>query len=534
MKDADKAFSEYEESRSMTFRDTVAKYRSKYGRHPPPGFREWYKYARDRNAHNVDDFQQIYDDLRPFWGIEPLEIRKLAGYMPTDENSGLSGLHIRNGKISTTNGDNWRMKIFEKLVGTFAKHLPDMDIALNTFDQPRVIVPWDDMQNLLAIEEKGRSMPPEALAEWSSNMTGFFTKDSESAPEIDPQWFPAPGQQYMVLAKDACPPESHARDNTSTLSSAESLYKDPLGGFITNFNLSSDLCTIGPEVQDLHGFLYASSTVVASRRLLPVFGECKVNVNNDILFPANKYYDPDDARYVYDPTYDWDWADKDDLMIWRGVTSGGTNTPDNWSRMHRQRLVILTNSTIQRDKEARILREKPTEAKVYENFDHFNPADFAEKYTDIGFTEPYACYPNCDFYNGVFSWKPQSSLGEQFKNKLLVDVDGHSFSGRWRAFLQSKSLGIKATIFREWHDSRLFAWRHFVPLDNRYDDLYSIMTYFLGVGSPTDKSAEAGPYMPRHEFEGQKLAQQGREWADQVLRLEDIEVRLTAETAISG
>lgn len=50
---------------------TVAKYREKYGRHPPPGFKDWYIFARERNVHNIDDFEQIMDDLRPFWAIEP-------------------------------------------------------------------------------------------------------------------------------------------------------------------------------------------------------------------------------------------------------------------------------------------------------------------------------------------------------------------------------------------------------------------------------------------------------------------------------
>jgi hypothetical protein len=33
--------------------------------------------------------------------------------------------------------------------------------------------------------------------------------------------------------------------------------------------------------------------------------------------------------------------------------------------------------------------------------------------------------------------------------------------------------------------------------------------------------------MPRHDFEARKLARQGREWAEKVLRKEDIEVRLS-------
>jgi len=122
--------------------------------------------------------------------------------------------------------------------------------------------------------------------------------------------------------------------------------------------------------------------------------------------------------------------------------------------------------------------------------------------------------------------KEKISQAEQFKFKYLVDVDGHSFSGRWRAFLESKSLGFKATIFREWHDSRLFAWRHFVPMDNRFDDIYTLLTYFVGYGQPLEghSAGSSAIYVARHDFEAQRIAQLSREWANKVLRRDDIEV----------
>ena len=520
MKEADKAWNAYEDSRSLTFKETVAKYRRKYQRNPPPGFRDWYKFARKKNVHNIDDFSQIMDDLRPFWGVKPSEIRSLAAHLNEDEANGISGLHIRDKKIWKLTNPNWRVETFAKMVDKFVVYLPDMDIALNIMDQPRVVVPWDDMQALLATEASTRRVVPDAYAGWTKNMTGFL-KENDTAPVItSPEFFSAPGQQYMLIAKEACPPESHARDGVSSRSSAEALYKDTKGGFITNFNRSSDLCTIGPEIQDQHGFLFAPSTIVASKKLLPVFGECKVNVNSDILFPANMYYKNDD-RYAYDDTFDYDWDDKDDIMIWRGVTSGGTNTAENWKQMHRQRLVLMTNATVMNDKEVRIMT-RATDKKSYENFEHFSPSQFADKHTDVGFTESFACYPDCHFYDDVWTYKNMTTLSEQFRSKYVIDVDGHSFSGRWHAFLQSKSLGIKSTIFREWHDSRLFAWRHFVPLDNRYDEIYSLLTYFIGLGKAGGKTGE--PYVQRHDFEARKLGRQGREWAAKVLRRDDLEV----------
>ena len=533
MVDADKAWRKYEDSRSKSFKDTVQKYRRKYGRHPPPGFREWYKYARRRNVHNIDDFGQIMDDIRPFWAVEPKVIRDLAANMWKDKDQGVSGIHIRDHKVVKENNDNWRSNTLVTLIAKFAKHLPDMDIALNRLDQPRVVVPWEDMQQMLEKEAQNRRTPPEALDEFSTNMDGLLDVEAEEkdGEHEDPGWFPAHGKQYMDVASLACPPDSPARNKDATAAETESLYKDRRGGLITNFNRSTDLCIVGPQIKDMHGLLFSSSSMIPTKRLVPIFGECKVNVNSDILFPANMYWKHDE-RYDYDKRLDVDWEKKKDVMVWRGVTSGGTQNADNWRQLHRQRLVIDMNGTEVAGKEVRIMTEQPEKMGEYENYREFHPSKFAEEHTDVGFTETWGCVPDCGFYDNVWTMKPQISLSEQFQNKFLVDVDGHSFSGRWVAFLESRSLGIKATIFREWFDSRLFAWRHFVPMDNRYDDVYTLLTYFLGAGLPPDQQAPGEladntgkAYVPSHSAEGKRIANQGREWAKKVLRRDDIEVR---------
>lgn len=493
---------------------------------------QWYKYARERNVHNIDDFEQIMDDLRPFWAIDPKVIRKMAAKLQNDAE-GIAGIHIRNKKVSKLTNQSWRSETLAQLISRFVEYLPDMDIAVNRLDQPRVVVPFEDLQELLAIELRSRTMRPDARDAFTENMEhllGFDEPPGDWDNSTNPEWFPYPGKQYMDIAKLACPPDSPARNEALTIADADARYKHQLGGLVTNFNLSTDLCTVGPAIKDQHGFLFSASSMIASQRLVPVFSECKVNVNNDILFPANMYI-LKDPRYMYDPTYDCEWEDKADTLIWRGVTSGGVQVEDNWWRMHRQRLVMFTNSTLMGDKEVRILTESPEEKGRYENFHGFQPSAFATKHFDVGFTEAWGCIPrDCPFYKDVWTFKEPITLSEQFKDKFLVDVDGHSFSGRWRAFLFSKSLGIKATIFREWHDSRLFAWRHFIPLDNRYDDLYSIMTYFIGIGkpgsktNPGDNSANDDVYVRKHDVEGKKIAMQGRHWAQRVLRDEDIEI----------
>jgi hypothetical protein len=496
-------------------------------------------------VHNIDDFDIVMDDIRPFWAIEPKVLRNMAAYMSEEKSKkdGVAGIHIRDKKVVKLTNQSWRSETLKTLIEKFVDRLPDMDIAMNRLDQPRVVVPWEDMQAHLQKEIDTRRMPPDAIDSFSTKMDNLLnlTYGTDDGHREDPAWFLAPGKQYMEIASLACPPESPARDHNMSIATADTHYKEKQAGIITSFNLSSDLCTVGPAIQDKHGFLFSSSSVVASKKLVPIFGECKVNVNSDILFPANMYWKHDD-RYDYSPKYDLEWDDKKSLMVWRGVTSGGVQIKENWTRLHRQRLVMLSNGTLLgNDSTATILTQAPPpNTSSYVPHHSFHPSEFANKYTDIGFTEAWGCVPgDCPFYKDpvqVWTYKPPVTLSEQFKNKFLVDVDGHSFSGRWRAFLESRSLGIKATIFREWHDSRLFAWRHFVPMDNRFDDFYTLLTYFIGVGnppaptnplSPTMAAAlteNEDPYIRAHDFEASRLARQGREWASKVLRRDDIEI----------
>jgi hypothetical protein len=523
MKEADRQWQAYENDRSTSFRQTVTKYRESYGRHPPPGFKEWYMFARKRNAHNMDDFQQITGDLRPFWGVPPAEIRQMAAKL--QHSDGIMGVQIRNNKVVYSSEEGWRIETFRKSVKRIARYLPDMDIALNIHDQPRVMLSWEDTQEYLRIESRTRGLPKDAQDRFTPDMK-YLNKKASDIEGVDPSWFSVAGQLYMDSAQDSCPPDSPARNHNITVEEANKLYKSALGGFVTNFTASSDLCTVGPVLGKNHGFLFSASSNVITRKLIPVFSECKVSVNNDILFPANMYF-MNDKRYTYNARHDYEWEDKGDNLLWRGVTSGGVQLADNWQQMHRQRFVQLANSTEMASQTVQILSE--TSMNQYQEYTDFYPSKFASDNFDIGFTEAFGCIPNCSFYDDVWTYKMAKPFSEQFKSKYLIDIDGHSFSGRWRAFQLSKSLGIKATIFREWHDSRLFAWRHFVPMDNRYDDLYSLMTYFIGLDPKTssqDAFSISEPYIQSHDFEAEVIAAQSREWAHHALRNEDLDIYL--------
>ncbi|TGZ80496.1 hypothetical protein EX30DRAFT_396219 [Ascodesmis nigricans] len=513
MLEADQKVLTIERTRSRTFSETVTRYRKKYGRHPPPGFDKWYRFARERGIWNVDDFDQIWHDLRPYWRYSPKELRRLVRGICNEERkvAHLSCFTLRNGKVTPSDQD-WRATEFKKMLEVIKGYLPDMDIAMNRMDQPRVIVPWEDMQAALKVEESSRALP--SIDKVRNEFTKIDLTEEENAEEgplPTGEWFGMKTDNYMDLANVACPPESYARNpDTMSRKAVEATYKLE-SGFVKNFNLSSDLCTVGPIIKDKHGFLFSPSSVSASNKLIPIFGECKVNINSDILFPANMYY-KNDPRYVYNPSGDIPWPQKSPTSFWRGITSGGVQTPENWRNLHRHRFVLLSNSTE--------LSLSSTNTTIFSPITNsftssWSPVEFVKKHLDAAFPRIIWCVPDvdCAWLKTFLSTVPKVKLTDTFRHKFLPDIDGHSFSGRWHAFLKSRSLGIKATIFREWHDERLVPWRHFVPLDNTFEEFYSLMVFFL-----------RGPGWRGADEEAARMAEQGREWAGRVLRREDIEV----------
>ncbi|CZT04150.1 uncharacterized protein RAG0_10706 [Rhynchosporium agropyri] len=146
---------------------------------------------------------------------------------------------------------------------------------------------------------------------------------------------------------------------------------------------------------------YSLRSMIVSKKLLPIFGECKVNVNSDILFPAKMYY-RDDETYIYDFKFEYEWDEKKDMLMWRGVEIG-------------------------RSKHSR--DEDPDLNGAYQ-YEHFNISAFAANHTDAGATGTLSCVPDCTFYDNLLAFENGITFGEQFSDKNLVDVDGNAVSDR--------------------------------------------------------------------------------------------------------
>ena len=120
------------------------------------------------------------------------------------------------------------------------------------------------------------------------------------------------------------------------------------------------------------------------------------------------------------------------------------------------------------------------------------------------------------------SYIKPSDFQAHWKYKYLFDLDGAGFSGRFLPFLQSRSLPFKTALFREWYDSRITAWKHFVPQDSRLQGFWSTFAYFAGVNGVLPNGRKV--VWDGHQKEAEEIAEEGRKWGAKVLRKEDMEV----------
>ena len=517
--------------------DAAQAYRDRRGRQPPPGFDVWFQFAQNHSTIIVEDFwDQIYTDLNPFWGVPAKQMRDQA-------NDFLYRISIRDGNV-TFRGDGedrpW-LTLWQNLTQTVGEFLPDVDMAINIMDESRIVAEWEDINQCMKLEQATRKIVPEELL--VDDYQSLADLDRNPPEKFDPGWV---GQgPYWPMAVIGCPPGSAARsayiENDFSLppplftTHPEGSYQ----GYVQNWTLAQSPCD-NAHLQGLHGTFVEPISLSNTKTFFPMFGGSKLPMNNEILLPAAMYW-TEDPFYSGGEDHGEAWRTKTTGIIWRGAASGGRNTKDNWTRFQRHRFVSMVNGTSVHNKEIDSDLAPPNFVLPIAN----NSYDLAalapdappgamgawvDSWSDAAVVH-LLCHPlepydppikdgpkfkkSCSYTDPYFTVLTTTPMKEQYGYKYLPDIDGNSFSGRYRGFLGSTSLPIKATIYQEWHDSRLVPWKHFVPMDNSFVDYYGIMEYLLG----NELMGLEG-----HDSVGRELALEGKRWAEKVLRREDMQV----------
>lgn len=87
MDDAEQRFRALLSRQSRSLRAAVKEYKRRYGRNPPKGFDEWWRFAQANNVKMVDEYDGLISDLEPFWGMTGEEFRERAFQVCTSCNS---------------------------------------------------------------------------------------------------------------------------------------------------------------------------------------------------------------------------------------------------------------------------------------------------------------------------------------------------------------------------------------------------------------------------------------------------------------
>jgi hypothetical protein len=353
------------------------------GRRPPPGFRQWFELAQTKSAVVVETFwDQIYEDLEPFWSISTKEIRRLSFVLAhtAGQIERVYGIWIRNQTVHTNYlDDDWSCSGLVEFVRDFEHLLPDLDIPYKGHLSPRVFPLWEDIRELRSHARQTRRVIDR------NNMTGVYG----SIEHLDPS------QVQKVLSRIKwdektpvssvvprnCPPGTGTRtlkaekDNLD-LSLSETYTTD---GFVSNFQSSKNVC-LQPDLLYNHGIFVSPPILMTTEALLPLFSQSPLSgINSEITIPASIYHQ-DDPKY-WSSNLRSAWSDKKALAFWRGINSGGKHTASNWKGFHRHRFVASMNGTyIQR------MAQGEDPFWTIPNVGLSNVSSFLESHTDVGFS----------------------------------------------------------------------------------------------------------------------------------------------------
>lgn len=506
---AEQEFDAVKARQSDTLEKAVAEYRRRYNLPPPPNFDQWYKFAKARNVQLIDEYDTIYHSLLPFWALQPSVIRGRAREALGFDNA-LLGVIIRDGQIVTAaGGSEWQQKSTVGMLKDFVRYLPDMDLPFNIHDEPRVVVPHDDLSRLVAIA-KDKTIPA------SFENTAPKNSWSPRPPDMDDgtRPFEVKFTRFNVFAHQptwtnsrmSCSPESPSRALDESIQDDASSFAYSQLGLIFNKTAFSDIC-LSPTLKNRHGFFNRPNAFNIVHDLFPIFSQSKISSFQDILYPSPWYWS---NKVPYDPDADHPWDSKHDKLYWRGSTTGGFSRNGGWRYQHRQLFVEKINAL---DSTKVLQNQSPSPGGAAQWVLKDAPRTDYKDIMDVKFAHVGQCDPgDCDAQREYFDIVKPDKQHFAWQYKYLLDIDGNAFSGRFYAFLKSMSLVYKMAVFREWHEEWLWPWVHYVPLGLKGDEYVESIRYFRDE--------------PEGKVQAPRLAVQGREWAGKVLRNEDFEIWL--------
>ncbi|KAM0703792.1 hypothetical protein Q7P35_009731 [Cladosporium inversicolor] len=462
---AEAEFAEVLAKQSNSYETAASEYLRRYNRKPPPGFEIWYDYATKHDSLIVDDFDIIDETLAPFWTLSGAEVKRrltevrgpsISYCQPSDRE--------RKAGCGSLGGEVLEMLQESELF----THFPDIDLLINEMDEPRVLRGSDDgNEQLLDWEDVSHQHV------WGEITAGCYNK---GAPRV------------MRLTSAVHEPEISCLKLCTSSSDA------------------IDLCR-HPEYSNMHGLWRSPMSFIAIRAKVPILSPAVPSTMGDIPFPAAAHLNP---TFSYNASEDISCENKTAGLYWAGSTTGSFQEAADqaWKQDHRQRFVSLAND-LEPKVHTYISRSRGSVPWQNRTSSALSQSLYAIHFTDV---VQFADQATNNSIREYFHFHEEEPREKGFRYTLTFDLDGNSHSGRFHRLLNSRSLPLKQTMFREWHDKRLQPWLHYVPISLGLEDLPEVVRYLAD------------------EEEGRQVAavpaERGREWSLRVLRPVDQAVYL--------
>ncbi|GAA6033825.1 hypothetical protein JCM8097_000360 [Rhodosporidiobolus ruineniae] len=533
-------------SEPRTLEQAYARYLARHGRPPPKGYDAWYHFAVRHGACRIDGFDELYRSLRVWWGVEPAEIRARMNTLGGRGSASIGRVRVREGKVvrwgemgeqglrrgDESMEDQYARVAWEGMLSALVDEgvrLPDVDFFVNQLDEPRVIMPYEMRTALEQLGDKRKPRKP---------VTEDLVLHNINAPDPQPPI-------YSILRR-ACPPSSAARGaplspapgtrpHVSQRYTSSFTTAPALGSFLVDPERERRTWCDQPDLQELHQTFIRPLSFSWTDQLFPVFSNSKIEGFNDILVPPWYWWD---QKMPYREEEDVEWKGKANQMYWRGTNTGGRSLGLNWMGWLRSRLVSKLNRLVEWHHYDTVLLSSPLNRTLALELPS---SAINSALTDVAFQAP-------DHHGDPASLESQRTepsfrfveggrytpFPTNYLFKLVLDLDGTAYSGRFPTLMASRSAVVRSALFTTVWDDTLVPWFHYLPLSLRLSETYNLVAYFLGVGSVPAAAVAQGftaPSSPAelkalregtaHEAELKRVAENGREWARSCARREN-------------
>ncbi|KAK5079973.1 hypothetical protein LTR24_008778 [Lithohypha guttulata] len=463
--------------------EAVAEYQRRYGRQPPLGFDQWFNLAVQNDFVLIDEFDTLMAGLEPFHGVHPFILEQRMKQVIKSDAGQLFVMQLADGNVTMSG----KLHSGDKLVDeTWLEIVPyNMTVALNTYDEPMVNTRWDEIEQAID-RAKHHERYPQNHEIKETNITPLLNTGTQNGWAATGRGCPlnSPSRQFACVQRQIATPIP----------------------FISNVTASKDVCQNCELLQE-EGLLLLPWNMKVAHDLVPIWSASRLSHFHDILYPSAHYIA---VRGDYSPEKDMPWDDKDNKFYWAGGDTGGWATGQTWNHMQRQRLVLKTKQT---NKDPIQLLEE-----IVPGSNRWSPrfstmAEIVDLFaTQIAYvlqcTDEACLIKKAAF--GLGSDTELVSQDDSYSHKFVMDIDGNGFSGRFYRLLHSRSVVVKQTIMKEWHDDRLMPWVHYVPVSTGYSELPELARFL----ATTDKGLELS----------ERIARESTEWHDKALR--DVDLRL--------